>query len=93
MTNKKYLFKVFLSGRTPGNWWTVENIRNILEEKVKGHYNLKIIYIDENPEEAERENIICTPTIIRQLPPPPKRYIGYLNDRDIVPVVLGFFTP
>jgi circadian clock protein KaiB len=92
MENKEYLFKIFLSGRTPGNWWLFENIKNILDDKVKNRYVLKIIYIDEDPDAVECENIICTPTIIRHLPLPQKRFIGYLNDKDIVRVVLSFFN-
>jgi circadian clock protein KaiB len=93
MEKNQFLFKIFLSGRTPGNWWLVENIKNILDDKIKNNYSLKIIYVDEDPEAAERENIICTPTIIRRLPSPPKRFIGYLKDSDIVKVVQGFFDP
>lgn len=87
------MFKVFLSGQTPTNWWLIENIKNILDDKIANNYSLKIIYIDEDPEAAERENIICTPTIIRSLPAPPRRFIGYLNDREIVKIVQGFFEP
>ena len=38
----------------------------------------------ENPQRAEDERILATPTLIKQLPPPLRRVIGDLSDKDKV---------
>jgi circadian clock protein KaiB len=38
----------------------------------------------ENPQRAEDEKILATPTLIKQLPPPLRRVIGDLSDKDKV---------
>jgi circadian clock protein KaiB len=38
----------------------------------------------ENPQRAEDDRILATPTLIKQLPPPLRRVIGDLSDKDKV---------
>jgi circadian clock protein KaiB len=38
----------------------------------------------EHPQRAEDEKILATPTLIKQLPPPLRRVIGDLSDKDKV---------
>jgi circadian clock protein KaiB len=38
----------------------------------------------EDPQRAEDEKILATPTLIKQLPPPLRRVIGDLSDKDKV---------
>ena len=38
----------------------------------------------ENPQRAEDEKILATPTLIKNLPPPLRRVIGDLSDKDKV---------
>jgi circadian clock protein KaiB len=43
-----------------------------------------IIDVQKDPERAEMDKILATPTLIKQLPPPLRRVIGDLSDRDKV---------
>lgn len=47
-------------------------------------YEIEIIDILEHPKLAEDERILATPTLIKQLPPPLRRVIGDLSDREKV---------
>jgi circadian clock protein KaiB len=38
----------------------------------------------EKPEAAEADRVLATPTLIKQLPPPLRRVIGDLSDREKV---------
>ena len=38
----------------------------------------------EHPETAESDRILATPTLVKQLPPPLRRVIGDLSDKDKV---------
>jgi circadian clock protein KaiB len=62
----------------------VANLRRICEQELAGQYALEIIDVLENPQLAEDEKILATPTLIKQLPPPLRRVIGDLSDTDKV---------
>jgi circadian clock protein KaiB len=62
----------------------VNNLRRICEQELHGQYELQVIDVLEQPELAEEEKILATPTLIKQLPPPLRRVIGDLSDKDKV---------
>ncbi len=86
---KKYLFKIYLSGQTPKNEALISNLKNFLEHEFKDEYSLEIIYVSENTESTEHAKIICTPTLIKELPPPSRRVVGDLTDKEKVLAGLG----
>jgi len=58
----------------------VTTLRRTCEEELKGKYELKVIDVLEHPELAEADNVLATPTLIKQLPPPLRRLIGDLSN-------------
>jgi circadian clock protein KaiB len=80
----KYLLKLFVTGKTPRAELAIANIKRICDEELSGRYQLEIIDVLENPEAAETEKILATPTLIKQLPPPLRRVIGDLTDKEKV---------
>jgi circadian clock protein KaiB len=79
-----YVLKLFVTGKTPRTQTAITNLKRICEEELKGEYKLEIIDVLENPEAAETEKILATPTLIKQLPPPLRRVIGDLTDKEKV---------
>lgn len=73
-----------MTGKTPRAEKAIANLRRICEEDLKGQYELHIIDVLENPQLAEDEKILATPTLIKRLPPPLRRVIGDLSDKDKV---------
>lgn len=80
----KYLLKLYISGSSPRADAAVRNLRRICEEELDGRYELEIIDVLANPEVAESDRILATPTLIKKLPPPLRRVIGDLSDREKV---------
>jgi circadian clock protein KaiB len=80
----RYLLKLYVTGRTPRSERAVANLRRICEEELHGRYELQIIDVLEQPQLAEDEKILATPTLIKRLPPPLRRVIGDLSDREKV---------
>jgi len=62
----------------------VDNLKRICEQELEGLYELEIIDVLENPQLAEDDKILATPTLIKQLPPPLRRVIGDLSDKEKV---------
>lgn len=79
-----YLLKLYVSGNTPRAENAIANLRRICEEDLHGRYELEIIDVLENPQLAEDEKILATPTLIKRLPPPLRRVIGDLRDKEKV---------
>ena len=80
----KYVLKLYVTGETKNSLAAMENLKKILHDKFEGMYKLQIIDVLKNPQLAENEKILATPTLARILPPPVKRIIGDLSDKDKV---------
>ncbi len=85
-----YEFRLYVVGQTPKSITLGDDLKGLLESTFDGHYNLKVIDVIENPEMAEKDNILATPTLIKSSPPPEKRVIGDLSNREKVLLNLGF---
>lgn len=73
-----------MTGTSPRAEAAVANLRRICEEELRGRYELQVIDVLEQPQLAEDEKVLATPTLIKQLPPPLRRVIGDLSDKDKV---------
>jgi circadian clock protein KaiB len=83
--NSRYLLVLYIAGMTAAARNAIENQRAICRDLPTAQQcEIEIIDIIQDPEAAERENILATPTVIRQLPPPVSRLIGELADKDQV---------
>lgn len=79
-----YLLKLYVTGNTPKSQRAIANLIEICNTQLEDQYELKIIDVLEEPELAETERILVTPTLIKQLPQPIQRIIGDLSNVDTV---------
>jgi circadian clock protein KaiB len=77
-----YLLKLYIAGKSARAEAAIANLRQLCENELRGLYELEIIDILEQPERAEQAKILATPTLIKQLPPPLRRVIGDLSDKE-----------
>ncbi len=61
----------------------LNTLREILENEFKGVYALKVIDVLKQPQLAEEDKILA-PTLAKILPPPVRKIIGDLSDREKV---------
>ena len=80
----KFKLRLYITGKTPKSERAIANLKQICEKELEGLYELSIIDVLENPQLAENEKILATPTLIKDLPPPLKRIIGDLSNSDKV---------
>jgi circadian clock protein KaiB len=78
----KYVLRLYVTGMTPKSTRAIANVQRLCEEYLKGFYELKIIDIYQQPKLAKEEQIIATPTLIKQLPLPIRRLIGDMSDTE-----------
>ncbi|NET32005.1 MAG: circadian clock protein KaiB [Cyanothece sp. SIO1E1] len=81
---KTYILKLYVAGNTPNSIRALKTLNNILEKDFQGVYALKVIDVLKNPQLAEEDKILATPTLSKILPPPVRKIIGDLSDREKV---------
>ncbi len=86
--DSRFALKLFVTGRTTRSETAIRTLQRICRDDLGGQYQLEIIDVLEQPEEAERSRILATPTVVKELPPPLRKVIGDLTDQDKVLVGL-----
>ena len=80
----KYVLTLYVTGTSPRTRIAIENLNRICADELAGRYELEIVDVLQHPQRAEDDRILATPTLIKQLPPPLRRVIGDLSDKDKV---------
>ena len=84
----KHLFKLYIAGNTTRSVRAQANLRRLCDELLSGQCRVEIIDVLEQPQLAEQQKILATPTLIRELPLPMRRVIGDLSDEEKVLMAL-----
>jgi circadian clock protein KaiB len=77
-----YVLRLYVSGMTPNSLRAVENVRKICAEHLEGRYQLEIIDIYQQPIFAKEGQIVAAPTLVKELPPPLRKFIGDMSQTD-----------
>jgi circadian clock protein KaiB len=75
----QYVLRLYVTGMTHKSRLAIENVRKICEEHLEGRYQLEIIDIFQQPIFAKEGQIIAAPTLVKELPPPLRRFIGDMS--------------
>jgi circadian clock protein KaiB len=78
----RYVLSLFVTGSTPKSLRAIQNIQTLCEERLPGCYELKVVDIYQHPEQVKPEQIVVTPTLIKELPLPLRKLIGDLSNKD-----------
>ena len=89
---KNYTLTLYITGKTSGSMRAIDNMKKICREELEDIYELKIIDVLDMPQIAEDEKIFATPTLIKNLPPPLRRIVGDLSDKEKVLIGLDLTT-
>lgn len=87
-TPKEWVLRLYIAGTTAKAISALSNLKAICEEHLKGRYSIQVIDLLRNPQLAEGDQILATPTLVRALPTPIKKIIGNLASSDRVLVGL-----
>jgi circadian clock protein KaiB len=78
----QYVLRLYVTGITPASSRAIEKVRAICEKHLRGQYDLEVIDIYQMPALAKDHQIIATPTLIKVLPAPLRRFVGDLSKID-----------
>ena len=84
-----YILRLYIAGATIQSAIALKNIKKICEEYLQGRYDLEVIDIYQQTENAIADNIVAVPTLIKELPLPLQKMIGNLSNTEKVLIGLG----
>jgi len=78
----RYSLQLYVVGTTPSSSRAIVNVRALCERHLAGRYVLDVVDLSLNPGAAAAAQIIAAPTLVKQLPPPQRRFIGDMSDTE-----------
>ena len=87
-----YVLRLYVSGLTPNSQRAIENVSKICTEHLEGRYQLEIIDIYQQPIFAKEGQIVAAPTLVKELPPPLRKFIGDMSKTEKILLGLDIRT-
>jgi circadian clock protein KaiB len=84
LKSKQYVLRLYTSGSTPRSARAIRNLKRICEARLHGRYQLTVIDIYQQPGLAHDDQIIATPTLIKEEPAPRRILVGDFSRDDRV---------
>jgi circadian clock protein KaiB len=85
----KYVLRLYAAGITAQSTRAIENLKAICDRYLKDRYELTIVDLYQQPEQALDQQVIAAPTLVKSAPLPRRRLIGDLSDTGRVLLALG----
>lgn len=86
------VYRLYVSTASPTSSRAIVNARRLLETYLPSRHRLTVLDIARNVASAQADEIIASPTLVRMLPLPQRRFIGDLSDTERLRSVLGLAT-
>ena len=76
----KHVLRLFVAGATARSRQAILRVRELCAAELKDQCELEVIDIYQQPGLARENQIVATPTLIIEFPPPLRRFIGNLTN-------------
>jgi circadian clock protein KaiB len=76
----RYALSLYVVGTTPVSSRAIVNVRKLCDEHLSGRYDLEVVDLALDPSAASTAQIIAAPTLVKELPPPTRRFIGDMSN-------------
>jgi circadian clock protein KaiB len=76
----RYVIKVYVANDEV----SIRAVRELKQALTGTDFRLNVIDVRKHPGKAEKDNIIVTPTTIKELPPPFKKVLGVISGKQKV---------
>lgn len=88
----KFVLRLYVAGATDRSRRAILRVRRLCEAELKGSCHVEVIDVYQQPLLARDGQIVATPTLVRELPRPVRRFIGDLANTTRLFVALGLDT-
>ena len=76
----KYVLRLYVAGASDRSRRAILRARELCDGELQGQFELEVIDVYQQPILARNDQIVATPTLVREFPPPIRRLIGSLAD-------------
>lgn len=77
---ERFSLLLYVTGASPSSQRAITRLKAFCEEHLPGRYDLEVVDVHQQPDLAEEDRILATPTLIRKLPLPLRRLVGDVCD-------------
>jgi circadian clock protein KaiB len=88
-----WVLRLYVAGSSPRSVEAIRNVTRLCEDHLAGRVDLRIIDIFQQPALAAEAQLVAAPTLIRERPPPLRRFIGNLTSTGALLASLGAAVP
>ena len=88
----KYVLRLYVAGATERSRQAILRARQLCETELKDNFELEVIDVYQQPILARDGQIVATPTLVKELPRPVRRFIGDLTNTNRLFVGLDLHT-
>lgn len=74
----RYVLRLYVAGASDRSRQAVLRVRRLCETELEDPFDLQVIDVYQQPILARDGQIVATPTLVRELPRPVRRFIGNL---------------
>jgi circadian clock protein KaiB len=85
----KLVLQLYVAGMSPKSMEAIGNIKKLCIELLENSFELEIIDLYKHPELAVKQQIIFSPSLVKQFPLPKKTLVGTFSDIEKVIKGLG----
>ena len=86
---EEVVLRLFVTGSSQRSLRAIEAVQGMCREFLNTSVRVEIVDVLKQPDQAENEKILATPTLIRQIPGPPRRLVGDMGVASRVIELLG----
>jgi circadian clock protein KaiB len=86
-------YRLYVTAGSPISSRAVVNARTFFEAHLPGLHRLAVLDIAQHVAQARTDQIVASPTLIRLLPLPQRRFIGDMSDTARLRLSLGIASP
>jgi circadian clock protein KaiB len=79
---ERWDLRLYVAGRSPKSLQAIVNLQRLCEEHLPGRYTIEMVDLLEEPQQAEGDQIVAIPTLVRKLPEPIRKIIGDLSNTE-----------
>lgn len=83
------VMRLYVAGGAPNSVQAIANLEAICQQYLKGHCQLEIVDVFEQPLRALADGVIVTPSLVKLSPLPAAQIVGNLSDQSKVLLALG----